>query len=61
MLGFVGVGQSSWGPILYAFAEHNSSPIVELNDRLRKQFDLDQSSLFWTKASNHGATLLWEG
>jgi beta-ribofuranosylaminobenzene 5'-phosphate synthase len=60
-LGFVGVGQSSWGPILYAFAEHNSSLIVELTNRLRKQFDLDESSLFWTRARNDGATLLWEG
>ena len=51
MLGLVGVGQSSWGPTLYAFIEHDSSPIVEsLTERLRKQFDLDES-LFWTKVS----------
>jgi len=61
LLGFVGVGQSSWGPSLYAFTERTSSVIVALTDRLRKQFDLDESSVFWTKATNQGARVLVEG
>jgi beta-RFAP synthase len=61
MLGFVGVGQSSWGPTLYAFTERTGSVIAALTDRLRKQFDLDEASVFWTKAANQGARVLAEG
>jgi beta-ribofuranosylaminobenzene 5'-phosphate synthase len=60
-LGFVGIGQSSWGPTLYAFTEQNSSPIVELTDRLCKQFDLDESFVLVTKATNQGARFIVEG
>jgi len=61
MLGFVGVGQSSWGPSLYAFTERTGSAIGALTDRLRSQFDLDEPSVFWTKGTNQGARVLVEG
>jgi beta-RFAP synthase len=61
MLGFVGVGQSSWGPSLYAFTEQTGSVIVAFADSLRKQFDLDESAVFWTRATNQGARVMVEG
>lgn len=61
MLGFVGVGQSSWGPTLYAFTDHAGSLLAELLDGLRERFDLDESSVFWTKAANRGAQIWLEG
>jgi beta-ribofuranosylaminobenzene 5'-phosphate synthase len=60
MLGFVGVGQSSWGPSLYGFTERTGSVIDTLTDRLRKQFDLDESAALWTRATNQGARVLVE-
>jgi beta-ribofuranosylaminobenzene 5'-phosphate synthase len=61
MLGFVGVGQSSWGPTLYAFAKLTDKEIAESTQHLRQRFGLDEFSLFWTKATNQGAKLLLEG
>ena len=57
-LGFVGVGQSSWGPTLYAFSDRPDAELVDSTDRLRGRFGLDTSSLFWTKASSNGARIL---
>jgi beta-RFAP synthase len=59
-LGFEGVGQSSWGPTLYAFTESkgvNSSLAVERIFGL----GLDPSAVFWTKAANHGAITCKDG
>ncbi len=60
-LGFVGAGQSSWGPTLYAFSRCSEQEIVEKAERVRRQFGLDESSVFWTRAANHGASLSIEG
>jgi beta-ribofuranosylaminobenzene 5'-phosphate synthase len=54
-LGFVGVGQSSWGPTLYAFSSCPEQEIMMLAERARRQFGLDEMSVFWTKAANKGA------
>jgi beta-ribofuranosylaminobenzene 5'-phosphate synthase len=59
-LGFVGVGQSSWGPTLYAFDEISEH---ELNDRaevVRRAFNLPGPAVFATRAANSGAVLLEE-
>ena len=61
-LGFVGTGQSSWGPTLYAFSELPAS-----RDRppgratASEQFGLARSSVFCTKAANRGAELESDG
>ncbi len=57
-LGFVGVGQSSWGPTLYGFCSHSSDDMSTAVENLRKRLGLDESSVFWTKADNQGAELL---
>jgi beta-RFAP synthase len=60
-LGFVGAGQSSWGPTLYAFTELTREDIAAASDRLLERFDLDASSIFWTNAANEGASVSREG
>jgi beta-RFAP synthase len=60
-LGFVGVGQSSWGPTLFGFAsvsQVDPGPAVE---RIRERFDLDEAAVLWTQADNQGALVLVEG
>jgi beta-ribofuranosylaminobenzene 5'-phosphate synthase len=59
-LGFVGVGQSSWGPTLYGFCSHSGDDMSTAVENLRKRLGLDESSVFWTKADNQGAELLIE-
>jgi len=59
-LGFVGVGQSSWGPTLYGFCSYSSDDMSTVVENLRKRLGLDESSVFWTKADNQGAELLLE-
>jgi beta-ribofuranosylaminobenzene 5'-phosphate synthase len=54
-LGFVGVGQSSWGPALYAFCSGAEQENTVLAERVRRQFGLDETSVFWTRAANQGA------
>jgi beta-RFAP synthase len=56
-LGFAGAGQSSWGPTLYAFSERPRKEIDLLAEELRSRFALARSSVFCTKAANHGALL----
>ncbi len=56
-LGFAGAGQSSWGPTLYAFTEHPPSAIDQAVQQLCRQFGLDRSAAFWTKAANQGARI----
>jgi len=55
-LGFAGVGQSSWGPSLYAFTNRSGGEADLAIERLLR-LGLDPSSIFWTKAANQGATL----
>lgn len=59
-LGFVGAGQSSWGPTLYAFSSLPEQELSVLTRRLREQFGLDQESVFLTTAANHGARFVLE-
>jgi beta-RFAP synthase len=57
-LGFVGAGQSSWGPTLYAFTEDSDGEMDVRAERLRRQFDLAPGAIFWTKAANQGAVIV---
>jgi beta-ribofuranosylaminobenzene 5'-phosphate synthase len=56
--GFVGVGQSSWGPTLYAFSDRSPSEIAETGDLLRSRFQIDPESILVTRAANRGATFV---
>ncbi len=55
--GLQGVGQSSWGPALYAYSQQP----IEARDALRTQacqtFQIDPSSIFWTSGNNQGAVV----
>ena len=57
-LGFVGVGQSSWGPTLYGFCSSKTDDMSTKVKGACHRLGLDESSLFWTKADNQGAELL---
>jgi beta-ribofuranosylaminobenzene 5'-phosphate synthase len=59
-LGFVGVGQSSWGPTLYGFCSFSADKRSMSVENLRQRLGLDEGSVFWTKANNHGAELMTE-
>ena len=59
-LGFVGVGQSSWGPTLYGFCSYSGDDMSTAVEKLRNRLGLDESSVFWTKADNQGAEFLIE-
>ena len=52
--GVPGVGQSSWGPALYAFTA-NQRHALELADQVRDAFDLTSEEIIVTEADNHGA------
>jgi beta-RFAP synthase len=54
-LGFVGVGQSSWGPTLYGFSSCSEREMNHAAEQIRHWNGLDESAVFWTKASNQGA------
>ncbi|WP_169974212.1 beta-ribofuranosylaminobenzene 5'-phosphate synthase family protein [Tautonia rosea] len=53
-----GVGQSSWGPALYAFDNGPPDRRDALLAELRDRFSLRPSRCFWTRASSSGAS--WE-
>ena len=59
-LGFVGVGQSSWGPTLYGFCPFPEDDMTASVERICRRLDLDERCVFWTKADNQGAKLLIE-
>ena len=59
--GFTGVGQSSWGPTLYAFANSSDRDLMASAERLRRLFDLQESSIFRARADNQGAQLFAAG
>jgi len=54
--GLRGVGQSSWGPTLYAFSDDPIEQRLLLLDRLRRKFSLGAEAAFWTSARTRGAT-----
>lgn len=56
--GLHGVGQSSWGPTLYAFDNGPPDRRDALLAELRDRFSLRPSRCFWTRASTTGA--FWE-
>jgi predicted sugar kinase len=49
-----GVGQSSWGPGLFAIVE-NEERAMDLAERLRGQFPFKTNDVLITQAANHGA------
>ncbi|MBX6315536.1 MAG: beta-RFAP synthase [Isosphaeraceae bacterium] len=53
--GLHGVGQSSWGPALYAFSQAPADERLRLVRRLLDRFRLDPEAIFWTEASSRGA------
>jgi len=55
--GLHGVGQSSWGPTLYGFSDEPAERRAEILAHLRQRFGLKPDALFWTRASEAGATL----
>jgi beta-RFAP synthase len=59
--GFVGIGQSSWGPTLYAFSQQPLDDVTVLADRLRRRWTGGDVSLLVTTANNQGATLAVDG
>ncbi len=55
--GLHGVGQSSWGPALYAFSDQCPRQRERLRLDLIGEFHLDPDRVFWTRASVSGATV----
>ncbi len=53
--GLAAVGQSSWGPTLYAFSCANEQEKVSIAERIRERFHLAADRVFWTRACNRGA------
>lgn len=59
--GFVGIGQSSWGPTLYAFTDQSPEDIVEPVEQLSRRFAIDPARILVTRADNQGATVRVSG
>jgi beta-RFAP synthase len=55
--GFVGCGQSSWGPTLYAFSDRPREEVGKLADDLRRHLSLEPSAVITTSAANRGAVI----
>jgi beta-RFAP synthase len=53
-----GVGQSSWGPAVFAVAEQDR--VAWLKTGLPKRFVLEDNEIVCTSAANHGAKVSWE-
>ncbi len=60
-LGFVGTGQSSWGPTLYAFSAMPRAEVDRLAERIRADFGLAHASVYCTGAANQGAAIKSDG
>jgi len=56
-LGFVGIGQSSWGPTLFGFASASQLDLGMAVERIRQRFGLDESAVFCTRADNQGTVV----
>ena len=54
--GVRGVGQSSWGPTLYAVTDDHDQA-QQLADHIRHRFCLQSTEVFVTQADNHGAVI----
>ncbi len=55
--GLAGVGQSSWGPALYAFTAQPAEQRELLLAALRRRFDLGPANAFFAKPKRHGTRL----
>lgn len=55
--GLHGVGQSSWGPALYAFSREDEERKNQVLRRIADHFQLAPGSIFWTRANCHGSVL----
>lgn len=53
-----GIGQSSWGPTLYAFSDEPQDVRERLASDIRQRFGFSRESVFWTSARNSGAALI---
>ena len=56
-LGMPGVGQSSWGPTLYAFSAFAEAEQAAVARRIRERFGLAHDQVRWTRGANRGAIL----
>jgi beta-RFAP synthase len=56
-LGLHGVGQSSWGPALYAFSDEAPERRTAIVRRICDRFGLGPHCVFWTRASERGAVM----
>jgi len=55
--GLHGVGQSSWGPTLYAFSTRPPDERRRILEQTRTRFGLPADALLWTSASSVGSRL----
>ena len=55
--GFVGCGQSSWGPSLYGFSDRPRMEVAERAEALRRRLALEPAAVIVTGASNRGASV----
>jgi len=55
--GFVGCGQSSWGPSLYGFSDRPRTEVGQRAEVLRRRLALEPASLIVTSASNRGTSI----
>ncbi len=55
--GLHGVGQSSWGPTLYAFSTRPAAERQTILEQTQARFNLAADALFWTSASPAGSRL----
>jgi beta-RFAP synthase len=58
--GFVGTGQSSWGPTLYGFSDRPIDEVSRRADQLHRRLMSECASVLLTKADNRGAKLVPE-
>lgn len=55
--GLAAVGQSSWGPTLYAFSCSSEQEKMSIAERIRERFHPAADRVFWTRARDRGATV----
>ncbi len=60
-LGFVGIGQSSWGPTLFGFASASQVDPGTAVAHICQRFGLDEPAVYCTRADNQGAVIVVEG
>jgi beta-RFAP synthase len=54
-LGLTGIGQSSWGPTLYALSRDDEDSRHLIRETLRLEYRLPEDRILWTRASTTGA------